>query len=350
VTILSDRWKGFRRIPHVPIAQLPTELTPLTSLSERAGADLWVKRDDRTWPRYGGNKIRKLEYLLGEVLRDDADTIITTGAAGSHHALATALCAADLRLRVEIIAFPQPHSAHAEAQLRALLHAGAQVHPIRTGALAIPSMHALAARLRLRRRRPFVIPPGGSSVAGVFGYVEAGLELARQIESRVMPEPDAIFVALGTGGTVAGLAIGLAAAGITSEVVGVRVVPRVVANLAVVGSLVKRAVEELRAMDSRFPDVAKTARSHISIETRELGSGYGHITTVSRNAMRLAREHAGMELDPTYTAKALSGMLRHAAGERRGQCLLFLNTLSEKLPESEPGPRLPESLRRLLKR
>ncbi len=325
-------------------------MVPVPTLSERAGAEIWVKRDDRTSARYGGNKVRKLEYLLGEVLRDDADTIVTTGAAGSHHALATTLFAADLRLRVDVVAFPQPWSAHAEAQLRALLRAGAEVHPIRSGALAIPTMHGLAARLRLRRRRPFIIPPGGSSVAGTLGYVEAGLELARQIESRVLPEPDAIFVALGTGGTAAGLAIGLAAAGITSDVVAVRVVPRVVGNLSVLGSLVKRCVEHLRSLDTRFPDVAKTARSHLSLETGELGTGYGHVTAVSRSATRLAEEHAGIELDPTYTAKAFSGMLRQASAERAGQKLLFIHTLSEKLPEEEPGPRLPDSLRRLLKR
>ena len=350
MTILSDRWQGFRRIPHVSIGQFPTEVTEVPSLSAKAGADIWIKRDDQTCARYGGNKVRKLEYALGEALRRESDTVVTTGAAGSHHALATALFAAELRMRVEVVAFPQPFSPHAEGQLRALLSAGAHLHPIRSGAIAIPAIHALAARLRVRGRRPFVIPPGGSSVQGTLGYVEAGLELARQIESARAPEPAAIYVALGTGGTAAGLAIGLAASGITSEVIGVRVVPRAVANLTLLGGLVKRCVRHLRSLDSRFPDVVQTARSHLRVDGREYGGGYGHESPVARNAARLVAKHAKLALDPTYTSKAFAALLRDAAGPRRGQVLMFIHTLSQHVPGATGGPRLPDDLRRLLKR
>lgn len=350
VTILSDRWRGFRHIPYVTLAELPTPIVRVPTLSTRVGADVWIKDDGLTSPRYGGNKVRKLEYVLGDAMAHEADTLITTGAAGSHHAVATAVFAADVRLRVHVVSFSQPWSGHAEQQLRALLHAGAEVHPVRAAALAIPRMHALAARLRMQRRRPYVVPPGGSNVAGVIGYVEAGLELARQIEARAMPEPDAIFVPLGTGGTVAGLAIGLAAAGVTSRVVAVRVVPRAVANGPLINSMIKRTVRHLKGLDERFPDVTRPARDHVEIDGEELGAGYGSETAVGRNAARLAHEHAGLDLDPTYTAKAFSGMLRVASKERAGQTLLFLNTLSRAPAERAPGPRLPDSLRKLLLR
>ncbi|MBX3270788.1 MAG: pyridoxal-phosphate dependent enzyme [Sandaracinaceae bacterium] len=350
MTLLSDRWRGLRHLPFIAIADLPTPIVPVPTLASKAGAAIWIKADGRTSPRYGGNKVRKLEYLLGEAVAEGADTVVTTGAAGSHHALATAIFASELRLRVHVVAFPQPWSAHAEHQLRAILHAGAEVHPVPSPALALPRAQALAARLRLRGRRPHVIPPGGSSVAGVIGYVEAGLELSRQIEAGALPEPDAIFVALGTAGTAAGLAVGLAAAGVTSTIVGVRVVPRAIANRARIAELIGRTVMRLKRLDERFPDVAKPARSHVEIDGEELGPGYGAETAVGRYAMRLAREHAGLSLDPTYTAKAWSGMMRAAAGPRAGQRLLFVDTLSTAAPSFERAPRLPDSLRRLLRR
>lgn len=350
VTILSDRWAGFGKIPHVAIAELPTAVEPIESLSSRIGAQIWVKRDDATSHRYGGNKVRKLEYLLGEALARKADTIVTCGAAGSHHALATAHFAADLGLKVHVVSFPRPWSSHAEEQLRALVLREGQIHATRSSALARPRMQALAARLRLGRRRPFVIPAGGSSVAGVIGHVEAGLELARQFEAGLLPEPDAVFVALGTGGTLAGLAIGLAAAGITTRLVGVRAVPRAIANRARVGRLIQKTVHHLRTLDARFPDVSSTAHAYLEIDGEELGRGYGLPTPAARHATRLAREHAGLELDPTYTSKAFAGLVRHARAECSGQRLLYVHTLSGAVGEPAAHTPLPTPLRALLER
>ena len=106
----------------------------------------------------------------------------------------------------------------------------------------------------------------------------------------------------------------------------------------------------LKRLDDRFPDVAKPARSHVAIDGDELGPGYGAETAVGRAAIRVAREHAGIGLDPTYTAKTFSGLLRAASAERKGQRLLFWNTLSTNPPRLANGPRLPDSLRKLLRR
>ena len=347
---MSDRWVGFGQIPHVPLAELPTPVVAIPSLSARSGAEIWVKRDDLSGREYGGNKVRKLEYIFGEAIARESDTIITCGAAGSHHALATARFAEALGLKLHVVSFPQLWSTHAEEQLRALLSAGGQVHPVRSGALTIPTMQGLAARLRLKRRRPYVVAPGGSSVPGVIGHVEAGLELARQIEAGVVPEPDAIFLAFGTGGTLAGLAIGLAASGITTKLVGVRVVPRVVANAGRVRSLISRTVQHLRSLDKRFPDVSATARTLIEIDGAELGAGYGAPTAAASNATRLAREHGELVLDQTYTSKAFASLLRQASAERAGQTLLFVHTLSSAKENLGARPPLPASLRKLLTR
>lgn len=351
MTILSDRWKGLRKVPHVPLAELPTPVERLPTLSKWAGADLWIKRDDRTAALYGGNKVRKLEYLLGEAFAKEADTLVTAGAAGSHHALATAIFGAEQGFAVQVVLMPQRYSAHVEEQLRATLAAGAHVHPVRSPTLLVPTMTAVAARLKLRGRRPFVIPPGGSNTAGVIGNVEAGLELARQMEAGVMPEPDAIVVALGTGGTTVGLAVGLAAAGVTARIIGVRVVPRALANHGRLNAMIDRTVAYLRGLDDRFPDVASAARKHVVIDHREYGEGYGEPTSSGRNAQRLAREHAGLTLEPTYTAKAFASALRHARDDYPGGRILYIHTLSgaDLRASIEGAPPLPSSLTRLFR-
>lgn len=352
MTILSDRWRGLRKVPHIPLAELPTAVEHLPSVSTWAGAEIWVKRDDRTAVAYGGNKVRKLEYLLGEAFAERADTLITSGAAGSHHALATAIFGAAQGFAVHAVLMPQRYSAHVEEQLRATLAAGAQLHPVRSGALLLPAVQALAARTKLRGRRPFVIPTGGSSTTGVLGSVEAGLELARQMEAGVLPEPDALVLALGTGGTIAGLAVGLAAAGVTARVIGARVVPRALVSQTRINAMIARAVYRLRMLDDRFPDVSAAARKLVLIDHEEYGGGYGEPTSSGRNAERIAREHAGITLDQTYTAKAFASTLRHARGDYAGGRLLYVHTLSsaDMRPSIEGAPTLPTSLVRLFRR
>jgi 1-aminocyclopropane-1-carboxylate deaminase/D-cysteine desulfhydrase-like pyridoxal-dependent ACC family enzyme len=352
VTILSDRWTGLRKVPHVPLADLPTAVEAQPELSRWAGAEIWVKRDDRSAPRYGGNKVRKLEYLLGEAFARGADTLITSGAAGSHHALATSLYGSEQGFEVHVVLTPQRSTPHVEDQLRAQLAAGTHVHPVRSVALVLPRMTALGAQLRMRGKKPYTMPFGGSNVAGVIGYVEAALELARQIEAGVIAEPDAVFVPFGSGGTAAGLALGLAASGITARVVAVRVVPRAIANAATLGSLIKRTVRHLRSLDNRFPDVAQTAQTHLEIDGEEIGDGYGVPTSSGQNATRLAREMAKIELEITYTAKAFASMLRHARGPLAGKRLLFVHTLSsaDLAPLIERAPMLPSEWDRLLTR
>ena len=349
MTILADRWRGLRRLPHVSLASLPTPIELVEPLSKNVGAEVWIKRDDVSGVLYGGNKVRKLEYVLGDALSRDADVVVVAGAAGSHHVLATAVYAAELGLGVRAVLSPQRYTPHADATLRASQAAGATIHPVRGVVGTFPAMTSLAARLRLRGHRPVVVPIGGTSLNGMLGYVEAGIEISRQLESRAAPEPQAIFLPLGSGGTLAGLAVGLAAAGITSRVVGVRVVPRAFGNAARIRRLITRLVEWLRGLDPRFPDVAVDAKRQIEIDHREYGDGYGEPTGAARAASR-ALHPSGIELDPTYTSKAFAALLRRARSDLRGRRLLFLHTLSANAPAvggAEALP-LPSPLRRLM--
>jgi 1-aminocyclopropane-1-carboxylate deaminase/D-cysteine desulfhydrase-like pyridoxal-dependent ACC family enzyme len=348
MSVLPLRWSRLRSLPFVALGTFPTPLQRSARLTETLGSEIWVKRDDLTGELYGGNKVRKLERLLADALDRGADTIITTGAAGSHHVLATAIYGKRLGLAVHGVMVPQKKTPHVESTLRATLAAGAELHSVPVHVAVAPRMGALVLQLRARGRKPYVIGPGGSEVPGVIGYVEAGLELATQLLEAKGAEPDAIYVALGSGGTLCGLALGLAAAGVMTPVVGVRVLPAGVVRRTWLTALVRGTTERLRSYDDRFPDVSELALGNLSIDDDEIGRGYGIPTPSGREAGQLARDVSGLELDPTYTEKAFASLVRAARGKQRGRRLLFVHTLSRVHPKGIEGP-LPAHVAGLLK-
>ena len=347
MSVLPERFPRLRSLPHVSLGTFPTPLVRSGHLTDALGGEVWIKHDDRTGVRYGGNKVRKLERLLADALERGCDTIITTGAAGSHHVLATATYARPLGLEVHGVMVAQKKTPHVEATLRATIAAGAEIHPVPVHVAVAPAIAALVLRMRARGRKPYVIGPGGSEVAGVIGYVEAGLELATQLLEHKAAEPDAIYVALGSGGTLAGLALGIAAAGVMTPIVGVRVTPKGMVRRAWLSSLVHGASERLRSFDDRFPDVAEIAMANFTIDDSEIGKGYGVPTPSGREAGRLAHDVGGLELDPTYTEKAFASLVAAARGPRRGRRLLFVHTLSSVHPTPSDAP-LPAHVARLL--
>ena len=287
---------------------LPTPVTPWPLPG--AGAELWIKRDDHTSPVYGGNKARKLGPLLAEARARGASRLLTVGALGSHHVLATALFGRAAGFAVEAVMVPQPLTAHAARNFRAALAAGLTVH-------AAASWPGAALALLRERRGAFFITVGGSNATGSRPYVAAAHELAAQVRSGVCPEPDAIVVTVGSGGTAAGLAVGLVEAGLTSVVHGI-----VVATPAgVVEQKTARLVASLGA-----PEVAAAAVRRILFDRRYLGGGYGYATPWGARARMLALR-AGLGVDTTYTAKSLAAALDLAA-DRRYRHVLYWHTLS----------------------
>lgn len=326
MTLLAHHFPRTSRLAHVPLAGT-TPVENLPNASAQTGSALWVKRDDQTSELYGGNKVRKLEFLLADARRQGCDTLVTTGAYGSHHVLATSLFGARWGFDVHAVVVPQPWTEHARENLRVALGAGTKLHRVPGWPMALPTLAGLKASLQMRGKRVYRIPHGGSSVEGALGYVEAGLELAKQIDTGAMPEPSAIYVALGSGGTCAGLAVGLAAVGLTTPVIGVRVTPRLVCNRATVGALVGGAVRTLRAADKGFPEVTRGAMRLLRIDASVYGDGYGVVDGRTADATKRAALD-GLTLDPTYTAKTFAAFLRDASEERRGQTLLYWHTLS----------------------
>jgi D-cysteine desulfhydrase len=249
-------------------------------------AALWLKREDRS----GGNKVRGLEFLLA-VARPET-VFVTVGGTGSSHCLATALAARRLGHRIVLAQFPQPDTDASRAVAAATSRAANLV--VRAGSLpGVPwaVFRAWAHARRLGNAR--WIPGGGADPRAVIGHFIAALELAAQLAA----PPDAIVVPLGTGGTAAGIALGVAWLGWPTRLVAVRVAPRLVANGWRVARLARRAAELLEVPARQF-----------RIEVVDgLGAGYGHPSPAGERARVLAAEH-GLSLDPTYGAKAFAAL------------------------------------------
>lgn len=339
MTRLAKRFPKLAMVPHVPLAR-PTAVEPLRGLVAELGGELWVKRDDRTSDRYGGNKVRKLEFLLGDARRQDAKALVTAGAWGSHHVLATSLFGQQWGFEVHAVMVPQPRNEHVDENLRVDLAVGAQLHPVRSWPAVVPTMRALMLSLDASGKAPYRVAYGGSSSVGALGYVETGLEIAAQIDAGECPEPEAIYCAMGSGGTAAGLAIGLAAAGLTTRVRAVRVTPRLVCNRATVATLVANTVRRIRKQARSFPAVVRAAISAIEIDHDHVGAGYGAADPRAQEATRLAARD-DLHLDPTYTARAFARFTADARHASRP--LMFLHTLSraDLSPLLEGAPPVP---------
>ena len=349
VNALAERWPPLSRLARVQLANLPTPLEPLPRISERVDSEVWVKRDDITAARYGGNKVRKLEYLLGDARQRGANALITTGAVGSHHVFATALYGRELGFDTYAALTPQPYQRHVEELLRADLAVGAHLYPVHNLVEATRRMVELTVRLRFWGQKPYLVPLGGSNVYGTIAFVNAGLELAQQIDAGECPDLDAVYVATGSAATVSGLALGLAAGGVKTQVIGVRVVDRLLANRLRIGHLLSQADAMLRKYEPRFPDVAERALASIALDELELGPGYGLSTPASEAALDFAASE-GLSLDQTYTSKTLAALLRDARGTRRGQKLLYWHTLSSASldPFLVDAPDAPERFVKLM--
>jgi 1-aminocyclopropane-1-carboxylate deaminase/D-cysteine desulfhydrase-like pyridoxal-dependent ACC family enzyme len=288
---------------NVRLGSYPTPLWKLAGSDEWAH-EVWIKDDGHTASAYGGNKVRKLERLLAAARRRGAKRLLTVGAAGSHHVLATCVYGARFGLATHAVLTPQPWTAHAESTLRAGLNAGLSATPARS------YLGALAALLRQRRPGDFVIAPGGSGHEGTWAYCLAVDELSEQLRQHGLPALDAIIVAAGSGSTAAGLLAGILRTGAAKRVIAVQVAPNPALRALVLG----QATSALWRHDQLPRPLA--AMGALRIDSRFMGDGYGHPTLLGARATQLARSF-GLELEPTYTAKAFAAASSWARATRR---------------------------------
>ena len=312
-------------LERLPLGHGPT---PIRALPQLPGtAPVWLKEDGRYGP-HGGNKARKLEWLLAAARRRGKRCLVTGGALGTNHGLATALYGREAGFRTVLVLVPQPADDYVRAQLDRMRAAGAELHfapgPVRA--------FALAATLMLRRsgprgRLPYLILPGGSVPLGCVGYVEAGLELARQVAEGEVPEPSHVVVALGSGGTAAGLLLGMKAAGLRSRLVCVLVNDITPISARSVARLARRTQRLLARHGADLPRV-EISPTDLELRKEWLGGGYGHGTEDGVRATEAFAE-AGVALDPVYTAKAAAALLDlNRRGDLGAGPVLFWHTYS----------------------
>lgn len=320
-------------IPYRTLGTLPTRVERLAGLERHFGrTGLYIKRDDLSARPYGGNKVRKLEFILADVVEKNISTVATSGAAGSNHALATAIYGRMLGLSVDLMLFAQAASDEVRANLLAGFHAGARLHHSESYEEHCRRMEDFIRTAEQQGHSLYCIPPGGSCALGALGYVNAAFELKEQVERGELPEPDEIFVAYGTMGTAAGLALGLQAAGLKSRVRAVRVVPDTVANDEKYRELFESTCKLLAECE---PALARAAFDHAVLRADDsfYGPGYGQTTPAGEEAMELFYRSEGLVLDQTYTAKTAAAFLeavRQAPADRK--LLFWLTKNSRPLP------------------
>jgi D-cysteine desulfhydrase len=301
---LVSRFSGLASLPRAGLlGALPTPVVQST-----LAHGLWVKRDDLTALLIGGNKVRALDFLLGGLVA--GEQVLTAGATGSTHALTTVLHAKRLGARTAVIRWPQEMNDVARAVARRIEREADETHAARS----VPAAYWRAFRFRVTRDTRWV-PAGGTSALGILGHVEGALELASQIAGGDCPVPARIVVPLGSGGTAAGLALGLELAGLPTRVLGVRVVSRVVANRGRVLRLAARTARLIERLEpgARLPRIT-TAR--LEVVQGQFGGAYGRETAEGRAAAeRFRGSHAPASLDPTYTAKAFAAALARCDAE-----------------------------------
>lgn len=325
MSLLHSRFPGLG-LEHLALGTSPTPVRPLPALGVPAidGAEVWLKDESRYGDGgWGGNKVRKLEWIIPEAQRRKVRTIFTVGGIGTHWGLACALYAGEHGLRTVLGLVDQPVDDHVRGQLARLESSAAELHrypSVRRLKLAAPwliASHVSGGRL------PWYLPAGGSNAVGALGYVETALEIADQVRAGELPEPASMVVPVGSGGTAAGLALGLRVAGLSTRVFGVVVNDAFRLDAPVLARLANRTSALLRERGAT--DVPTLDSADLVTRSDWLGATYGDPTPASTR-MVAAAAATGLELEPVYTGKALAALADLAGGPELPEPVLWLNT------------------------
>jgi D-cysteine desulfhydrase len=312
----AARPAGLLAAPRVRLAALPTPVVPAPRLSDRLGVEVWVKRDDLTGVGLGGNKARKLEFLLGDPQAKGADALITGGGPGSNHIQITAAATAGLGIDCHLVLYGKAPDDE-PINLAVARRLGAQVvftdDPDRSSVDA--GIEATAAELRSKGRRPYLVGRGGATPVGCLGYVEAAFELDAQLEDLGL-QPSHLFLATGSCGTHAGLVLGQALTNAPWQLVGATVSRSVTECVERIGGLARQAANSVGA-----------ELNEPTIDVRDaIGPGYGKASREGREAAKIAASTEGLLLDPVFTAKAMWVLVTEARAGLLPGPVVFLHT------------------------
>lgn len=303
-------------LERIPIGTWPTEVRRLDTTSDELGLEVWVKSEE-TGGAWGGNKVRKLEFILHRARKDGVRTLASWGAGTSNWAAALALHGTAAGFRISLgLGGSIPNDYRA-------LYARSGVVLTRMPLLTLAPLALGIARARVRHGVRFV-PVGGSGTIGDIGTAQLGEEIAQQVDEG-LPAPHAIFVAAGTTGTAAGLAVGLGAAGMRAPVVAVQVSDWPYGSRALLARRLKKVLDRARELG-----LGEIEPVPVVMDSEHLGRGYARPTRESRAAIELAARD-GLALDPTYAAKAFAAMVTAARRGRPGPYLFVATSPSRPL-------------------
>ncbi|TKJ28206.1 hypothetical protein CEE39_10285 [bacterium (candidate division B38) B3_B38] len=313
------------KIPWMPLGNFPTPVQKLDNLGKEIGAgSFYVKRDDLSSSIYGGNKIRKLEFLLAEAKQKGANTLITGGGIGSNFSLATTIHGQRLGMRTVLILMDQPTAEYAKKNmLLDYYHQAKMLKTSRRLRLFTIGYQFLINIKPLKGKLPYLIPIGGSSELGSLGFVNAAFELKKQVETGILPEPDYLFVSAGSLGTFCGLWLGCQVANLKTKVVGVNVSS---ANTVGAATKINKIYQYLWKTDPGLPRL-KVSSSDLTILKDYRGERYARFTKEGMEAILLMHSLEKIKLDGTYSGKTLAGALDYIKKNHlEDKVLLFWNT------------------------
>ncbi|OUS26825.1 hypothetical protein A9Q99_16540 [Gammaproteobacteria bacterium 45_16_T64] len=315
-------------IAHQPMALLPTPVEPLGG-NGKGFSNAWIKRDDLTHNEYGGNKIRKLEFILAEAVGQGKKRVVTFGAIGTNHGVATSMLCQQQGIACTVFLFDQPISKTVQQNLQLMQHYGAEL--IYCGSLFSSVFRYYFNQYRLNKECYFLFA-GGSNVAGTIGFVNAAFELKAQIDNGEMPEPELIVCPVGSSSTLAGLTIGCQLAGLNTQVKGIRVAPAFLGpfpacTTGTVGALMKKTQQQLEAAGVEPKEKWKKPE----LISDYYGEGYG-VATRAGELAQLSMLQQGIKVEQTYTAKAVAAFYDELA-VASGPCLYWHTYNSQDMAE-----------------
>ncbi len=302
-TRMNDLYHAINHHPRKHMTHLPTVIHPLDHLSKPLdGFQLWIKRDDRTGLAMGGNKARKLEFLIADALKAGADTLITAGGPQSNHCRQTAAAATLAGMECHLVLGGSPPEAeHGNLILDRLL--GAHLHWISPSRRS-ERMQELAEELKSQGQQPYIIPVGGSNLVGTRGYVLAMLELKQQMLQKNI-RIDTIVFATSSGGTHAGLTVGAKALDMDVRLLGISIDRVTTGPESYSLELAELATQTAHGLDLNV----RFSPDDFEINTHYLGDGYGVMGNLERDAITLMARSEAILLDPVYTGRAMGGLL-----------------------------------------
>ena len=311
------------KLPRIKLCQLPTDLEPASILSEKLGnVNIYFKRDDNTGLAMGGNKGRKLEFLLADAVKNGSDVIITTGSIQSNHARMT--CAACKKLGIDVILVlkgKKPSSFQGNLLLEKLMNADIRFVDALNYADINITVNYIMGELKAEGKKPYFIPVGGSVGLGACGYVDGALELFQQADKQAL-RIDYIVNAVGSGGTSAGFEVGVRLAKKNSRIVGISVDAEKSVFKQDIARIAQDCASLLKVDLNILPEDVIVFDKYIGEE------GYGKPSRQGIEAIKLVAETEGIILDPVYSGKAMAGLidLVKKGYFKDGSNIVFLHT------------------------